>query len=592
MPRRSSRSTRLVPLSLREIFPLCPPSPSGDNTDEIDAAYQTLFEEAIPGFKKRKVPFVLAEVLELDRQTSRPRVLVFSNKEEKAVHDLVDEYFNVIGTLREDEWSISKTDALYTSSRIWCAETTSAKRPARNIQRNWVSSPRPEFPAGYQFEDEVAHEHELEEIDEAFNNYIDALYGLHLKNYPFAYVMLVPIFLGSIHGGEKRKKLGAVFLHFGTTTRIVKKDLLRLYGSTLLFWHYYFTSEAVERRQVLLEESNRAYRSLETENALFKRIEGPVKQIRLQLAEISKPLMALEAEFNPTRLIMFAGEDLRQFFQAGPPIKVMQHEVVPMHDWDPGAADTCKTLVAGILFKAFRLENTTPEPGTSLWEEMSHVLSAKANEPSRIHSELIKTIPALMNTNPTEHEVKYTFKLLKSWFSDAFKVENSVGLPVTLLEFAFKVLGCAFEKNGEDARTVWVASRPPVQTIEALGVLHDKQRIRGASVHVKRERTNGRLMTSCALRIELEKTHHQASDKKTANLTRLRDALKRCHQHKEEPRGNTSRFLWKLSGGKPLSLTGTVFELKEKTSKFAVDFADPKGNANEMRMLWSGEINL
>src|SRR6476659_5258593 len=141
MPRRSSRSIRLVSLSLREIFPLCDPSPAGDNTEQINAAYQTLFEEAIPGFKKRKVSFVLAEVLQLDQQTSCPHVLVFSNKEEKAVHDLVDEYFNVIGTLREDEWSISKTDALYTSSRIWCAETTSAKRPGRNIEPNWVSSP-------------------------------------------------------------------------------------------------------------------------------------------------------------------------------------------------------------------------------------------------------------------------------------------------------------------------------------------------------------------------------------------------------------------------------------------------------------------
>src|ERR1043166_7691550 len=384
MPRRSSSSTRLVPLSLREIFPLCDPSPSGD-TDQINAAYQTLFEEAIPGFKQHEVAFVLAEVLELDRQTSSPRILVFSNKDEKAVHDLVAECFNVINTLREDEWSISKTDAFYTSSRIWCGETTSAKRPGRNIQRNWVSSPGPEFPAGFQFEDKVAHEKELEEIDEAFTDYSDALYNLHLKKYPYAYIMLVPIFLGSIHGGEKRKKLGAVFLHFGTTTRIAKEDLSRLYSQTLLFWHYYFTSEAVERRQLALEESNRAYRSLETENALFKRIQEPVKQIRIQLAEITKPLRALEAEFNPTRLLMFAGEDLRQFFQLGPTIEVMKHKVVPTHDWDPKVPDACKTLVAGALIRAFGLEDTAPTPGASLWEEMSRALSAKANEVPKIH---------------------------------------------------------------------------------------------------------------------------------------------------------------------------------------------------------------
>src|SRR5205823_9437930 len=106
-------------------------------------------------------------------------------------------------------------------------------------------------------------------------------YDLHLKNFPFAYVMLIPIFLGSMYGKKRsRKKLGAIFLHFATSKRVKEKQVLqRIYGRTLLFWHYYFTSEALDKRQELFERSRRANESLERSQALFTKIKPFIEGI-------------------------------------------------------------------------------------------------------------------------------------------------------------------------------------------------------------------------------------------------------------------------------------------------------------------------
>lgn len=593
MQKRPSPPTRVLSLHLRDLFPLCdvPLSPSDDDKKEIiNAAYQRLFEDIIPGFNTGEVLFVLAEVLELDRETSRPRILVYSNKQRADVAILLNEYFEVIGSLREDEWSISKADALYTGSRIWCAETLSSECQIQKEQRSWEIFISEEFPRSYEFEDHIEEEKELKEIELAFNKYLSSLYELHLKNYPCAYVMLIPIFLGSMYGNRKsRKKLGAIFLHFATTKRITnKRDLLRIYGRTLLFWHYYFTSEAVERRQAMLEESDRRRQSLETDAELFKRISPFINEIRMHLAAIRQPISDLEAQFDPTRLLILGGGDVRKFFQAGPPIEMLQRQITPKHDWAEGDVDTYKTLVAGILIRAFQLEKETIDAELSFWEEMSRVLSAKAPESASVR-ELVNFLPALKKPTPSDAEVKEIFKIIKSWYSDAFKIEKSPGLPITMLEFAFKTLGSKFETESVNERTFWVASETPVRTIEALGFLHEKHGIARALLRVDKERSNGRLNTDCTLTIDLEKSHWEVT-KRVASLTRLRVALQTCAEKKEEPRGDTTRFLWMLSGGRPLTLKRTIFELKTETNQFEIDFMDTRGMTPRMRMSWRGEI--
>ena len=291
----------ILPLLLKEIFPLCDLSlPMGSDDDWlVNAAYEKLFEELIPGFKAGKVPFVLAEVLELDREESKPRILVYSNRDEAGVDELLQEYFRVIDRLSEDQWSISKTDALYTSSRIWCAEMGSAECQVADEKRKWVRWREGTFPAGYGFADKVAEEEEVEQISVAFKRYVKELHSLHLKNYPFAYVMLIPIFLGSMYAEKKKKartKLGAIFLHFATAKRIDdKRELLRIYSRTLLFWHYYFTSEAIFRRQDTLE---RTAKTLEERITIFNKIKPSIDEIRYFLHAVQKPLAALEADLD------------------------------------------------------------------------------------------------------------------------------------------------------------------------------------------------------------------------------------------------------------------------------------------------------
>lgn len=597
MSKQLASETRVLPLFLKDIFPLCNLSPSKSGKDQIvNAAYTKLFKDLIPGFKAGEVHFVLAEVLELDREESRPRILVYSNRRKKGVKDLLSKYFEVIGSLREDEWSISKTDALYTGSRIWCAETHSAECQVTDDKRRWIVDVTGTLPRGYEFQEGVDEKKEVEEIRSAFVKYIKHLYDLHLKNYPFAYVMLIPIFLGSMYGKKKsRKKLGAIFLHFATTKRVAdERALLRLYSRTLLFWHYYFTSEAIDRRQDLLDASDREKKSLEVSHSLLKKIRPSLDDIRYKLEEIRKPLFELEAELNPARVILF-GEGLSRFFMAGPPIYILngKQEITPKHDWTAGAVEVYKTLIAGVLIKGFQLEDEVEEASEkNLWARVSSIIDRKANKQSQpFFKELIKSLPNLLDREPHEHQVEETFKIIKSWYSDAFKPEKGIpGLPITMLELMLRVLGCDFQKGTLGSNTFWVASEPPARTIGALGILHEKHGLKEAHIGVSKETIKLDTITSCELKLVLERSHSEAS-RKGANLERLRQSLDESLAKRIVPGGNTTRFLWTICGQHKLTLNGTIFSWKEDNCEFSLDFIEANGKAKEMVITWKGEIN-
>jgi hypothetical protein len=587
----------ILPLLLTEIFPLCDLSLPVGNDDDwlVNAAYEKLFEELIPGFKAGEVPFVLAEVLELDREESQPRILVYSNRDKAGVDELLEEYFRVIERLSEDQWSISKTDALYTSSRIWCAEIGSAGCQVTDDKRKWVSSKKGTFPAGYAFADKVAEDEEVEQISVAFKRYVKELHSLHLKNYPFSYVMLIPIFLGSMYAEKKKKartKLGAIFLHFATAKRIDdRKDLLRIYSRTLLFWHYYFTSEAIYSRQDVIE---RTAKTLEERITLFNKIKPSIDDIRYFLHAVQKPLAALEAEMDPVRAILF-GENLTRFFiSAGEPIPILdgKQEVTPKHDWGNGPVEVYKRLVAGLLLKAFGLEKELEGLASNLWEQVSALVNRKAHELSQpLYQALLNSLPHLSVTEPSDAQVEETFRIIKSWFSDAYKLGKAIpGMPVTMLGFAFDVWGCKFRQDGMDSKTFWVASEPPVMTIDALWILHEKHRLQAAEISVRKEEHRLETITSCEMRLTLEQSHREVSNKQ-ANLARLRDSLESSLAIRAEHMGDMTKFLWVLSGGRKLNLKGTVFSWKKGNCEFSVDFKGRKGEKREMLVRWSGEIN-
>ncbi|MET0621812.1 MAG: hypothetical protein ABW250_02420 [Pyrinomonadaceae bacterium] len=591
----------ILPLFLKDIFPLCNLSLPGKNYDKvINAAYRQLFEELIPDFKK-DVHFVLAEVLELDKEKSQPRLLVYSNRNRAGVKDLLEEYFAVIKSLREDEWSISKADALYTGSRIWCAEMQSADCPLRHDRKKWVYEKKGDFPRGYEFDDEAdeaKEQRELEEIRVAFKKYTQALYDLQLKNYPFAYVMLIPIFLGSMYGKQSRMKLGAIFLHFATSRRVEQQALRRIFGRTLLFWHYYFTSEALDKRKEMFNQSRREFEqsrlekeTLEKSVALLNKIKPFIDNIGHSLRELQRPLFHLEAELKPAEVVILGG-DQSKFFQTGPRVYILngQQEITPRHDWADDAVDTYKTLVAGVLVNAFRLDGEVkPSARADLWARVSRVVTAKAEDPSdRLFKELTHVIPHLRVGNPTPEQVKETFKIVKSWYSDAFKPEGGPGMPLSMLEFAFRTWGSEFKKDEVEPRTFWVASEFPARTIDALGILHEERRFKEVSVSVSKERGgSGKALTCCEARIKLGEPGRPGG-----HLRHLWRSLDCSLKSRAQPRGNMTTFLWVLCGGRPLSLSGTVFSWRDGSHEVSVDFRDPRGRANEMVINWKGEIRV
>lgn len=591
MKNHLSGKLNIVQLLLKDIFPLCDVSlPLGDDEWLVNAAYEKLFEELIPGFKDREVYFVLAEVLELDKEESKPRILVYSNRDEAGVDDLLKDYFEVIDRLSDDQWSISKTDALYTSSRIWCAEMESSECRVTDDKRTWSHKRKDSFPAGYGFADKVAEEEEVKEISVAFERYVNELHALHLDNYPFAYVMLIPIFLGSMYGKKKaRTKLGAIFLHFATAKRVDdERALLRIYSRTLLFWHYYFTSEAIYRRQNMLERTAESI-------SLFNKIKPSIDEIRDMLHAVRKPLATLEVALNPIRAILF-GDNLSRFFiGTGGPIPILEDklEVTPKHDWGNGPVEVYKTLIAALLLKAFALEKDVVEaPTSNLWEQVSGLIDRRANELSQpLFQALLKSLPHLSVREPSDEQVEETFRVIKSWFSDAYKKGKAIpGMPVTMLEFAFNVWGCNFRQDGVDCKTFWVASEFPVLTIDALWMLHEKHCLQAAEISVRKEERGLETITSCEMRLVLERSHREVSDKQ-ANLARLRDSLESSLTSSAEHMGDMTKFLCVLSGQRKLNLKGTVFSWKKDNCEFSIDFKGRKGEKREMLVRWRGEIN-
>jgi hypothetical protein len=601
MTDRPDYEPHIVPLFLKDIFPLCDLSPSKEDNDKVvNTAYTQLFEELIPGFKKGDVHFVLAEVLELDKEKSQPRLLVYSNRNRAGVKELLKEYFSVIKSLREDEWSISKADALYTGSRIWCAEMQSAECLLRDEKKKWIYEKMGDFPRGYEFDDaddidEAKEVLEVEEIRDAFEKYIQVLYDLHLKNYPFAYVMLIPIFLGSMYGKKRsRKKLGAIFIHFATSQPVERQALRRIYGRTLLFWHYYFTSEALDKRQELFEQSRLEKETLEKSVELLNKIKSPILRISNSLRELRNPLFELEVELNPVGVVIL-GHAQTRFFQVGPPVPILngKREVTPRHDWVDGAVEVYRTLVAAVLIDVLHLDNEVAAPADDLWAQVARAIDARADDPSnRLFKELTDAIPNLRDSEPSAEQVKETFKVIKSWYSDAFKPESGRGMPLSMLEFAFRAWGCEYKKvevkDKIEPKTFWVASEFPARTISALGILHEKQRFRGVSVSVVKERgSGGKALTRCEARIELGEPGRQRG-----HLRLLRKSLNESLRSRMMPGGDMTRFLWYLCGGRQLSLSGTVFSWREGNHEVSIDFRDPRGQTKEMLVNWKGEIRV
>jgi len=593
-PRTDVKPIRLLrreEFSLEKIFPFN--NLSGEESDDaqiVNEAYKKLFEELIPGFNDKHVQFVLAEVLEIDRKESTSRLLVYSDLKDDERSNLIDEYKSIINSLKNvSPVLISESDAFYITSRIWCAETEGIESYGENKgEREWSflqGEKIAKTDIGLDINFDIRSEEE--KIEATFRLYVERLYSHYLKNYPFAYVLLVPIFLSSMSGRkESLQKLGAVFLHFTTTKRVEPVELRRIYARTLLFWHYYFTSEAIDRRQSQIRERD-------AQISLYKRIDPFLQEIREGLQNIQRPFLQLETELNPVRGLLLGGDNVKDFFvMNGLAIKLGDGlpEITPRHDWIDGDVEPYKLIVAGVLIKALHLEKDI-HIDQDLWESVSNILCASKK---LLFKELLNSIPDLCNSEPKAEQVKQAYLTIKSWFSNSYKQRGvAPGLPLDMLEFALRVWECnTIIEQGEPSPThFWVASQTPVDTIDALGMIHEKYGIKEAAIRITKSRDPiSRVpLSSCELRLSFSK-----SNKKAGNLRNLRNSLSEALKAGKEPRGDMTKFLWTISGQLKLNLNNTKFIgcEKEKESEISIDFMDTKGASNEMIINWKGKIDI
>lgn len=584
-PTAAKQHIELVDLSLQKIFPFKDFSPEDrDDTEKVNQAYRQLFEELIPGFDQ--VQFVLAEVLEIDRKESASRLLVYSALGGEERSNLIRTYKDILASLKDvSPVLISESDAFYLTSRIWCAEAEGIAAGSDSIgEKQWSFQRESITTTGMGLTTNLDLQKEEQAIESTFRIYVEKLHEVYLRNYPYAYVLLVPIFLNSMSSRrESLQKLGAVFLHFTSTQRVDYTDLRRIYSRILLFWHYYFTSEAIDKRQSKIKEQ-------EARAGIYTKIEPYLNDIRKGLLDIRQPLRRLEAELSPVKGLLLGGDDISEFFSAnGRTINLREGlpAISPRHDWIDGDVETYKLLVAGVLIRVLHLEAQIP-CDQDLWQSLSGIL---CNSQELVNCELLRTFSDLESSSPNEDQVKRTYRKVKSWFSDSYKRETAAGLPLDMLEFALRVWEADVVIENDELSRFWVASRHPVQTIDALGMLNAMYRIRNATVSVTKTRSplSNAPLSYCQLKLGLAPmVSHSGS------LSKLSKAFSKSIREDEVPRGDMTRFLWTISGQLKMSLNGTRFigQDKKTEGEVAIAFVDRTGPPRELTVTWRGRIEI
>lgn len=592
-PTTAKNPIEYIDLSLNDIFPFSDLSSAEqddagqDDTEKVNQAYRKLFQKLIPGFDRKHVQFVLAEVLEIDRKESASRLLVYSDLGNEERNTLINEYKDILNSLKDvSPVLISESDAFYRTSRIWCAETEGVAASSDHTgEKEWSFLRESITTTGIDLATDLDLQKGEQAIDRTFRVYVEKLYAHYLRDYPYAYVLLVPIFLNSMSPRrESLQKLGAVFLHFTTNERVEQIELRRIYSRTLLFWHYYFTSEAIDRRQSKLQEQ-------EARAGIYTKIEPYLNDIRRGLLDIRQPLRRLEAELSPVKGLLFGGEDVSsEFFSpSGRAVKLREDlpEIVPKHDWEDDDDEAYKKIAAGVLIKVLHLEPTISSD-MDLWENVSGILR---NSPQPLFRELLRSFPALETSSPNQQQVKDTYCQIKSWFSDSYKRETAPGLPLDFMEWALRVWESDVVIERRELPRFWVASRHPIQTIDALGMINARCRIRHATIVVTKTRSDisNAPLSSCELKLELS----PGADK-AGSLRDLAKSLSKAVREDEDPRGDMTRFLWTIGGRRELTLRGTKFigSEKRREGEVSVDFMQKRGAPRELLITWRGRIEI
>lgn len=591
------RGFELVDLSLADIFPQYDQTQKAGDAQSFDIFYE-MIKQVLPKFDR--VEFILAEILELESSKGRATTHVYSRFDEETNGALIDSYFEIIDGIRESRgWSLSKLDNLYFKQQIWCIHVHSDERVNNNagtVGSRWWHDPTREKTLDLRSDDHV--ERGEEEIEEMLNDYITKLFDLCLSPYAHSYVLLIPIALNALKEEDKNKaKLGAIFLHFSSCEQISKEDLRRIYGRVLLFWHYYFTSELLGKRQLEIEQSQRKLEKLEAAQELYTSAQQHMNDILNKLHDLQKPVLNLEMTLSPVCGLIYGGQSLERFFQpGGRPVQVNGHTIEALHAWShegktPEGLKKYQDVTAAVLLKLLGCADSTM-PQQSLWQHLYAWINQGVSGSKRlVLKALVEYIPALSHENPEPDEIENAFKLVKLWFNDAYKEHpHHASLPYSFLALALRSMNCDFKYEESLSRgdSFWVASRRPVETLDALAVLHNMYAIKQAALIIEKGREH-------QLDIMVERPHNVNEGDAERIEESLENVLNALGRRDVPRQGDMTYVLSKLFGDKKVAREGTVFRWEDTRPESvrchaSMGFHGDGDNRNKISMKWVGRV--
>jgi hypothetical protein len=350
------------------------------------------------------VEFVLAEILGIQLLESKTTTYIYSDSTAEDKKILIDNYLKIMkGFYKKQSWSLSNLTNFYFGQRIWGAQVRSAEaafipeRPESGKSWEKVEDIIPDVNA------EEDEERRDEEIENMLQEYIQYLYDLCLYPYSHSYILFIPISLNSLTEQQSYKaKLGAIFLHFSSREEVSRLELRRIYSRLLLFWHYYFTSESLGKREIEINQ-------MKADKERFEAAVKNMSDIHAIVRMLQKPLQNLEMALSPVCGLIYSGGLLKDFFDSsGRPARLNEKlSIKSAHDWDAEIARTpeglkdYQDLTAGVLFKVLGLEDFVRSE-QSLWRQICQLMNMPLAGPKQsLVTALGNYIPELKIEAPT-----------------------------------------------------------------------------------------------------------------------------------------------------------------------------------------------
>lgn len=333
-------------LSVESQFPACFQATFGSEEIQQNPLVK-LLQANLPYFDT-EVGFVLAEILEIQRVGGKAKVFIYSRHEnDEQREEFKKKYFDILlrGLSNQRGWSISLCENLYfgdgKTHKIFCSLVDNGE-----VSINPESSPPKwnnkllEHPLRRDYS--KLQMQDSDTLNAAWAEYVQDFneFRKSIDQSRFFYNLLVPISFNSPPDTNHLKQaLGAIFITFGTNKAVEKDQLLNLYNSLQLFWHYNYSAESAD---VLIKRKD----ELEKYKDIFNLLQRPLDRLGSAIQSMQQDVRDLSAVlYEPNEGLFRFHKAIVDLFDDTKSIKISKRVSIPIQHNNKYSDSTAAALI-------------------------------------------------------------------------------------------------------------------------------------------------------------------------------------------------------------------------------------------------------